>query len=589
MPKKICAEIVVDFLTDKKIDTVFDLSGGMIAFMEDAISRREGIECFPMHHEQAAGFAAEGYSRKGQNFGVAMATSGPGATNLLTAIGSCYFDSIPAMFIVGQVHSDNLKKNENIRQEGFQETNIVNIVKPITKYAVLVLKPENLIYELEKAHFIMAQGRPGSVLVDIPINIQRTEVDIESVSHFIGSGEHQEMIKMAITLSIEHTNKKVDELKTLLHSAKAPLVIIGNGVRLSNTKKELADFVKRNNTPVVTSLLGIDSYAADDMLVGYIGSNGNRDANIVFANADFIIALGTRLDIRQTGDPAFFNKNAKIVHVDIDKVSIDYTIKSHLSFEMDLKNFFTITKDVTTQLKPKWFDFVRSVQTMFPRLLVYESDKVDPNTMIHEISNASSSGCTVTADVGQNQMWCAQSWKVKDGQRVLFSGGMGAMGFALPASIGAWCSDKNSDVVVICGDGGLQINIQELETAGRNNIPMKLFIFNNKSLGMVREFQDLYFNKNYQSTVVGYGCPDLKKTAEANGFDYVKISRLEKDDPTIKDFFKKDVPVLVEVIVDIHAQLLPKIVYGHALDDQAPYLNPEQKMALENLKKNLYS
>ncbi|MDB5259226.1 MAG: thiamine pyrophosphate-dependent enzyme possible carboligase or decarboxylase [Candidatus Taylorbacteria bacterium] len=585
--KKSCAEIIVDFLVDKKIDRVFDLSGGMIAFMEDAISNRDGIDCFPMHHEQAAGFAAEGYARMNQNFGVAMATSGPGAMNLMTAIGSSYFDSIPTMFIVGQVHAENIKKREHVRQEGFQETDIVSVSKPVSKYAVQVLDPSMLVYELEKSHFIMKSGRSGSVVIDIPINIQRTEVEVASLMHFIGSSEHAEMMKASDRHSVEQVEEKVQQLEELLKNSRAPLAIIGNGVRLSDTADALADFVRRNNLPVVTSLLGVDSFEYGERLVGFIGSNGNREANIAFANADLIIALGTRLDMRQTGDPKFFNPAATVVHVDIDKHSLNYAIKSALTFEMHLTDFFAAAQKIETPEKAAWFSFIRSVRSQFARPFIYSPDKVDPNTFIHELSSAASPAAVVVVDVGQNQMWTAQSWKIKKGQRLLFSGGMGAMGFSLPAAIGAWCAGSGPEIISVCGDGGFQINIQEMETVSRNNIPLKLFILNNNSLGMVREFQDLYFNKNYQSTVVGYGCPDLKKIANAFDFEYLRIEGLDKDDPALKGVLQSKKPVLIEVTIDMLAALQPKIVYGHALDDQAPYLDEAQKKTLEKLKSDL--
>lgn len=582
------AELIVDFWVEKKVTHVFDLTGGMIAYIEDAISRKKGIMCVPMHHEQAAGFAAEGYARKGQNFGVAIATSGPGATNLITAIGSCYFDSVPSMFIVGQVHTDNIKKNDDVRQEGFQETDIVSIVKPLTKYAAKVRDPDMVMYELEKAYYHMMNGRKGSVLIDVPINIQRTIVNSKTMKHFYGSREHAQMERAhSATIYKKIDYKKIKQLETLLRNAKAPLALVGHGIRLSNTLKELETFVKHTNLPVITTLMGVDSYPANKNFVGYIGSNGNRHANIVFANADVILVLGSRLDIRQTGDVKFFNPTATIVHVDIDKSSINYTIQSSLSFETDLATFFEAVKGLEVKEKKAWLHFITSVKKEFARPLVYNKDHVDPNTFFHELSNLTTPKTTLLADVGQNQMWCAQSWQVKKGQRVLFSGGMGAMGFSLPAAIGAWYADQTSALIVTCGDGGIQINIQELETVSRNKIPLKLFILNNKSLGMVREFQDLYFNKNYQSTVIGYGNPDFKKIAEAYNFEYVCVQGLTPDGAVLKKVLAATSPVFVEVNVAVDATLQPKIVYGHALDDQSPYLDETQKETLEELKRNL--
>ena len=237
-----------------------------------------------------------------------------------------------------------------------------------------------------------------------------------------------------------------------------------------------------------------------------------------------------------------------------------------------------------TEAKQKWQFFIKEVQKSFTRTCV-ETKLTNPNLFFHTLSQVTPALTTVVIDVGQNQQWCAQSWVIKHSQRMLYSGGMGAMGFALPSAIGAWCADKKPNLVVISGDGGIQINIQELETASRHQIPMKLFIINNKSLGMVREFQDLYLNKNHQSTVNGYGNPDFKKLADAYGFEYMCISVIDSD--VLADIMKKKKPIFIEVLIDITAPLQPKVVYGHALDDQAPYLQEAQKVFLEKLKGDL--
>ena len=582
-------QVVVDFLVANKCGHVFDLAGGMITYLEDAISRKKGIECIPMHHEQAAGFAAEGYARKSQNFGVAIATSGPGATNLITPIASCYFDSVPVMFITGQVHTNNLKKNNKVRQDGFQETDIVGMVKGVTKYAVLVKNQDNILYELEKSLYLMTHGRKGPVLLDIPINIQRTEIQIENLKHFYGSKEHVEMEKKNALHLKTIEQSKVEKFEILLREAKAPVVLIGNGIRVSGTDKELFSFIKKNNLPVVSSLLGLDSYPHSGNFVGYIGSNGNRHANIVLANADLIIAFGTRLDVRQTGgNQDLFNSRAKIVHVDIDKSSINYNIKSDLNFETDLKNFFEAVKFIESKPKKQWELFVKNVTKTFSRNVDYKARTIDPHTFLQELAYHSGARTTISVDVGQHQMWTAQSFVIKKGQRCLFSGGMGSMGFSLPAAIGAWYADKKNDIFVISGDGGFQMNMQEMETIIRNNIPIKLFVFNNKSLGMVREFQDLYFNKNYQSTVLGYGNPDFKKISAAYGFEYFIFKSVSKDDKKIKEIINCKKPVFIEIDIDMMTPLTPKVVFGHALDDQYPYLEKEKREYLNSLKEGLY-
>ena len=246
------AEIIAKFLADKGITHAFDVAGGMIAYIEDAISKTKGIKCSPNHHEQACGFAAEGYARMGGNFGVALATSGPGATNLITAIGSCYFDSVPALFITGQVNTNDLKKNKHIRQTGFQETDIVTIVKSLTKYAVMVLDPNNILYELEKSYFLMKHGRQGPVLLDFPIDVQRTPVQLEQLKHFFGSPEHKKLSQINPEADV---SKKIKRLEKLLQTAKAPIVLVGGGIRTSNTTKELSSFTTKNNLPPSSVLL----------------------------------------------------------------------------------------------------------------------------------------------------------------------------------------------------------------------------------------------------------------------------------------------------------------------------------------------
>ena len=574
---QIYADVIADFLVEHNIPYVFNLTGGMIAFMEDSIGRTDKIKCVPMHHEQAAGFAAEGFARKSGNFGVAMATSGPGATNLITAIGSCFFDSVPALFLTGQVHSNNLKKKNEVRQEGFQETNIVDLVKSITKYAVQIKNPEDIIHELHKAHKIMKEGRPGPVLIDIPINFQRSK----NISP-------KPIIRNAIAKNPKpNFSNKVSKLQELLQASKAPLILVGHGVRLAGAQNEFLSFQKNNNLPVVASLMGLDVFPSGKDFVGYIGTNGNRDSNIIFANADLIIVLGSRLDLRQTGDPALFNPNTKIVHIDVDENVIDYGIKSDLSFVCDINFFLSAVQSIQTPNKPAWKKFIQEIKKNFSRLETNVS-KINPNLFLEQLSVVSQKNTTVVVDVGQNQQWCAQSWKVKRGQRLLFSGGMGAMGFALPAAIGAWYADTASKTIVVTGDGGLQINIQELETISRNQIPVKIFVLNNNSLGMVREFQDTYLNKNNYTTVSGYGNPNFKKLAEAYNIRYSLISK-STDVQKLSEILDSDSPVFIEVIIDINAPLQPKIVYGRAIDDQAPYLSEEKKMILSKLKKTLHS
>jgi acetolactate synthase-1/2/3 large subunit len=420
MVKKLPAELIAEFLQEKKISHVFDIAGGMIAYIEDAISRKHGIKCLPCRHEQGCGFSAEGYARVSQNFGVAMATSGPGATNLITAIGSCYFDSVPTLFITGQVHTEHIRKDIRVRQLGFQETDIVSVIRPLTKYAVQLLKAEQVMYELEKALFIAQSGRKGPVLMDIPIDVQRTEVEVKKLKSFYGSPEHAELLKAA---NRSVATNVANKLGKMLKNSKRPIVLVGGGIRLSQTTSGLKDFVERNNLPVVSSLMGLDSFPGKHPLfAGFIGSYGTRHANMIFANSDLIISLGSRIDVRQTGSPKFFAKNAIIVHVDIDPYSIGANIKAQMPVVADLKAFFLVCKKMSTPPKNNWLEFVRQVKNKFGPVQSKLSNKINPNSAVEDICAAASAQAVVSVDVGNHQMWTAQSWLSQPGQRLLFSG-----------------------------------------------------------------------------------------------------------------------------------------------------------------------
>lgn len=585
MPKQIPAEIIAKFLQDNKISHVFDIAGGMIAYIEDAINRHKGIDCVPCRHEQGCGFAAEGYARVSQNFGVAMATSGPGATNLITAIGSCYFDSVPGMFITGQVHEDDIRKDKRIRQLGFQETDIVSIVKPITKYAVQVISTHDVLYELQKGLFIAQSGRKGPVLIDIPINIQRTEIDLKKVKNFYGSPEHKKMLKLQPRAIPNNVKQKIAKL---IKQSRRPIVLVGGGVRLSQTLPELKAFVEKNNLPVVCSLMGLDSFPGRHRLfAGFIGSYGTRHANMVFANADLIISLGSRLDVRQTGSKKFFAKHATIVHVDIDPYSIGANIKVQLPVVTDLKEFFQAFQSLATPPKENWLEFIKQVKAKFGPGSQARGRHIDPNQAITDICSAADKHAIVSVDVGNHQMWTAQSWLNQPGQRLLFSGGMGSMGFGLPAAIGAYFAKPDRQNILVCGDGGFQMNIQELETVRHNSLPLKMFIMNNNSLGMVKIFQEQYLKNIYQSTVIGYSHPDFKKIAAAFDLPYIKIEHPKKLRGQIEEVFKHKGAVLVEILLDIHTPMHPKIMYGHALDDQYPFLPKSKQREFNSFKKQL--
>ncbi|MCK9320938.1 MAG: thiamine pyrophosphate-binding protein [Bacteroidales bacterium] len=557
------ATFIAKFLKSKQIDTVFELQGGMITRIIDELHNQGGIKIVSVHHEQAAAMAADAYARVKNIPGVALATSGPGATNLITGIGNCFFDSVPAIFITGQVNLNEQKADRPIRQLGFQETDIVSIIKPITKAAYSVKRAADIPNIFEQAYNISLQGRPGPVLIDIPMDIQNGECD-ESIE-FIDS-------------NIEYSDNKeiedfISKLQQELKNSKKPLLLLGRGVRVANLVSEIRHFIEKLNIPVVMSLNGIDSIPYDNKnRIGFIGSYGNRWANYALGVSDLLLVLGSRLDLRQTGaDIPTFTKGKKIFHVDIDKGELNNRIESFAVLNSDLKIFLQqISKNKFEPLSnPEWLEEINQQKTKKNDIMELNSIKgINPNIFIHKLSSKSELAKAFTTDVGNNQMWAAQSIEINTEQLFLSSSGMGAMGYSLPAAIGSCFAFGIEPIVSISGDGGFQINIQELQTIVRNNLPIKIVIMNNHSLGMIRQFQDSYFNSCYQSTVWGYNSPDFSKVAEAYGIESFSIDKNEDIEKGLDMLWKNpNSPFLLNVSIDIHTNVYPKMLFGKPLTE----------------------
>ncbi len=565
------ADFIAVFLEKKGVRHIFELSGGMITHILDSLNQNTDINIISMHHEQSAAFAADAYGRVTGLPGVALATSGPGATNLLTGIGSCYFDSSPAVFITGQVNRHEQRGDRPIRQLGFQETDIVSMALPITKASFLVNNPDDIPVILEKAFQIAMEGRPGPVLIDIPMDVQRAQINMP-VENVIGQ----------VTKSIDPTI--IANVIADIKQAKRPLILVGRGIRSAFATQQLIEIAEQLHVPIVTTLLAVDAIPFDHQLrVGFIGSYGNRWANIAFGESDFILVLGSRLDIRQTGaDTAFFEQRV-IYHVDCEAGEINNRIKKCIpvladvnTFLKDLK-FVVITENFTK--KQDWYDYINGLKIKWPdnKELTVAEDTINPNIFMHQLSAASTSASAYLADVGAHQMWAAQSLEISDGQLFLTSGGMGAMGFALPASIGASLALNKQPVVVIIGDGCMQLNIQELQTIVRNKLPIKMIVMNNRNLGMIRQFQDSYFESRYQSTYWGYTAPDFEKIAAAYGISAKTISRPDEVDAAVNWMWNTNNeknPVLIQVMVDPHTNTYPKIAFGKPITEMEPFAKP---------------
>jgi len=561
------AEFLVRELERRGVSHVFELVGGMITFLIDAFHAHTDIQVVSMHHEQGAGFAAEGFGRMNAAPGVALATSGPGATNLLTAIGSCFFDSTPTIFVTGQVNRAELKGDRKIRQLGFQETDIVSMARPITKMAEMVTDPASLQETLDRAFRTAMSGRPGPVLIDIPMDIQRAEIAPRKILD-----EVREQPRVSLT-------PFWNSIEQALRAAKRPLILAGGGIRSAQAAEVFREFVEKLQIPVVHSLLGVDALAGDDPCrVGLIGSYGNRWANIAISESDFLLVLGSRLDVRQTGsDVLGFKANRQIFHVDCEEGEMNNRVTDCETLVCDLREFlgYAVERVQPFLSMEDWAQRISELRDAWPDFAeARETQGINPNDLMHKLSRAASLAAAYVVDVGQHQQWAAQSLQLGAHQRFLTSGGMGAMGFALPAAIGS--SFATSDqVVVVAGDGGFQLNIQELQTVVRNNLPVKIIVLDNGCHGMVRQFQEAYFSERYHSTMWGYSAPDFEKVALAYGVPSATISdAVNLGEGLSKCFADPDHPYLLVVKIDSSANAYPKLAFGRSISEMEPLVSP---------------
>ena len=563
------SDYVINTLAAEGITHIFEVCGGAITHLLDSLYGRSDIQTVSMHHEMAAAIAAEGYARASENMGVAMATSGPGATNLITGIGSCYFDSIPCLFITGQVNTYEYKFNKPVRQIGFQETDIVSIVTPIVKYAVLVEESQDVQILLEKSIRIAKTGRSGPVLIDLPLNIQRSVMEPLKYD--------DKICKSNLTIPDKNLN---DTIRFLIKNSSRPLILAGGGVRSAKATQELFAFAHATGIPVVVSLMGLDSFPHNDPLyIGMIGTYGNRYANLTIANADLIIALGTRLDTRQTGTkPETFARAAKIIHVDIDAHELNNKIKVDTPINMNIKTFLNTLDltDFTTANYSEWIERINHLKLKYSIDSSSENNGISPYGFLKELSKTIPDNAIICVDVGQNQMWAAQSLEIKKDQRFFTQGGMASIGSALPMAIGASFAKPDRMIVVITGDGGFQLNIQELQTICHHNLPIKIILFNNNGYGMIRQFQEQYFEGRFQSSVIGYSNPDFQKVVTAYDISSRKISSGTEIKSALELLFYDNSPSFLEVSIDVQFNVVPKLAVNKPVEDQEPALSREE-------------
>lgn len=555
--KSTVADFIADFIAEKEAPGVFHLSGGMIAFITDAIFRKGVTPLITNRHEQASGFAAEGATRASGRSAFALATSGPGATNLVTPIASCYFDSTPAIFITGQVNTNEIRKSKSQRQNGFQELEVSEMVAGITKATYAPRTPDEVIKALYDGWELANSGRMGPVLLDIPIDLQQEELHRKTSAIQIRSED----------LPDSTSDEIFERINEILRVAVKPLILLGGGVRQDNSVEIVSAFVAETKIPAVSTLMGLDSATnLGNLYMGFIGSYGNSWANKALRESDCLVVLGCRLDPRQTGNSiAKFIENKKIIRVDIDKTELLGRVKAEISVNSKISDFLLDSRlSVKSIQSNSWLTEVNIQRNTFPQVDEQEIPlELNPNEFMEEISSLHAEAAGFVVDVGQHQMWAAQSLRLTKGQRFITSGGLGAMGFSLPAAIGAAIATHGSWAVIL-GDGCAQLSAPELQSISDLGLPLTIYVMNNNQHGMVAQFQEEYMESRYAGTRAGYSVPNFIDLAISYGFNNTFSVRNMDDFRKISNKLSSllNEPTLVEVHLSPSAKALPKMKHS---------------------------
>ena len=548
------ARILLECLSRLGIKEIFGYPGGAVIPIYDELYSFKDIKHYFARHEQGAVHEADGYARSTGKVGVCLATSGPGATNLVTGIMTAHMDSIPLLAITGQVTSTLLGK------DAFQESDIVGITVPITKNNYLVQDIRELPRILKEAYYIASTGRPGPVLVDIPRDIQLEEIPFDEFKKLY----EQEFELEGYNPVYEGHKGQIKTAIKMIKDSKKPLIIAGAGILKGHAYDELKEFVDKTNIPVAMTLLGLGSFPGNhELALGMIGMHGTTYANYAANEADLVIAAGMRFDDRVTGNPLKFLPNANIIHIDIDPAEIGKNKLIDVPIVGDVKNVLAELNEKVPKLShTKWLDEVAKLKKKYSLTFrKTEEDVLIPQEILFEINKLTKGEVIVATDVGQHQMWSAQYLTFNNPHTILTSGGAGTMGFGLPAAIGAQIANPNKKVIAIVGDGGFQMTFQELMMIKEYNLPVKIFIINNSYLGMVRQWQELFHEKRYSSVNLSYN-PDFIKIGEAYGIKSIQLKNKKDLKKHLKKILKSDEAVLVECIVEKEENVYPMIPAG---------------------------
>ena len=547
------SQIVCEALLKEGVSVVFGIPGGAILPLYGVLSQYPDLRHILSRHEQGAAHAADGYARSTGTVGVAFATSGPGATNLITGLATAMMDSVPIVAITGQVG------RAAIGTDAFQETDITGSTLPVTKHNYLVMRADDLGKTIHEAFHIARTGRPGPVLIDIPKDV------------FTESGEYYP--DAPIDLPGYRVPGKAEETQItaaaeLINAAQRPVILAGHGVVLSRSFDELREFAEKAQIPVVTTLLGISSFPEDHVLsTGFPGMHGMAYASLAIDQADLIINFGSRFDDRIVGDSKRFSTGSKKIHVDIDPAEINKSIRVDVPVVGNIKDVFEqLIPEVKSTTHVEWLQHIEHLKAEHPSLRIPESDRLMGQHVVKALSDVTQGEAIITTGVGQHQMWAAQHYQFKNANSWLSSGGSGTMGYEVPSAIGAQVGNPDSLVWSICGDGGFQMTMMELATAAENDLPVKYAILNNNHLGMITQWQGFFYNQDYQAETYS-GNPDFVKLAEAYGIKGIRVTKQDELESAINEANNHSGPVVVDFVIEKVDDVYPMIPAGQSIEE----------------------
>lgn len=544
------SQIVIECLKEQGVDTVFGYPGGTILNIYDELYKNsDDITHILVSHEQGAAHAADGYARSTGKVGVCMATSGPGATNLVTGIATAYMDSVPLVAITANVAKSGLGK------DSFQEIDIVGATMPITKHNFIVKEIENLAPTLRKAFKIAKSGRPGPVLVDITKDVTANKIEFTSK-------EPEEIKRYSDSITEDDLNTVADMIKV----SEKPFILVGGGTVISEADKEVREFAELVDAPVCDSLMGKGAFdGTNKRYTGMIGMHGTKASNFGVTESDLLIVLGARFSDRVIGNAKEFAKNANIVHIDVDPSEINKNIKADASIIGDIKEvLLRLNKKVEKKDNSQWMAHIEELKKQYP--LDLDKSKLTGPAVIDSLYNITNGDAIVTTDVGQHQMWAAQFYKYKKSRQLITSGGLGTMGYGVGACIGAKMGNKDKICVNIAGDGCFRMNMNEIATATRYNIPIIQIVINNHVLGMVRQWQTLFYGKRYSNTVLN-DAVDFVKIAEGMGAKAYRVTTVEEFEAVLKDAIEMNIPCVIDAQIDQDDKVFPMVPANTAISE----------------------